>query len=96
MFDWEEHFYKCLSDQESEEDGPVLGEILAQEAWKERFSKRGLAFFYFIKYWVSYVEQSIDSRDVEWCYFPGFNRIIKGFLVEMKLRPLLEYPDALL
>ena len=95
MFDWEEHFYRCLPEQSDDEEGPALGEVLAEDAWKERFSKRGLAFFSFVKHWVSYVEHSTDSRDIEWRYFPGFNRILKGFLVEMKLRPLLEYPDAL-
>lgn len=55
---------------------------MAQDAWKERFIKRGLAFFYFIKYWVTYVESALPAgREVQWRYFPGYNRLLRGFFV---------------
>ena len=74
-----------------------LNDILAQDAWKERFIKRERAFFSFIKYWVGYVDITLQvSKDIHWRYFPGYNRLLKGFFVEMKLRPILEYPDALI
>jgi hypothetical protein len=37
-----------------------------------------------------------NSQYVEWIYFPGYTRLIRGFLVELKLRPIQEYPDAIL
>jgi hypothetical protein len=71
--------------------------VLAQDAWKERFVKRGLAFFYFIKYWAIYIEITLPAtKDIQWRYFPGYNRLLRGFFVEMKIRPILEYPDALM
>ena len=59
-------------------------------------SKRGIAFFYFVKYWVEYIESmAVKTKDIQWKYFPGYNKIIKCFLVELKKRSILEYPDAL-
>lgn len=37
-----------------------------------------------------------NYQDVEWAYFPGYNRLLRGFFVELKLRPILDYPDALI
>ena len=52
-----------------------LNDILAQDAWKERFIKRERAFFSFIKYWVGYVDITLQvSKDIHWRYFPGYNR----------------------
>lgn len=46
---------------------------------------------------MTYVESNLrNSKDIQWNYFPGYNRLLKGFFVELKLRPILEYPDALL
>ena len=74
-----------------------LADALALPAWRTRFTKRGLAFFYFLKYWVTYIESSLPGKkDVQWRYFPGYNRLLKGFFVEMKTRPIHQYPDALI
>lgn len=45
-------------------------------------SKRGIAFFYFVKYWVEYIESiAVKTKDIQWKYFPGYNKLIKCFLV---------------
>jgi hypothetical protein len=36
------------------------------------------------------------TKDIEWKFFPGYNKLLKGFLVEMKTRQILEYPDSLI
>ena len=98
MFDWEFHFYKYLRKNDRIENNSItIQEILSQETWKGRFVKRGLAFFYFLKYWVTYVESTLqDSHYTQWSYFPGYNKLIRAFLLELKVRPLLEYPDAII
>ena len=46
---------------------------------------------------VTFVDSNLlSSKDIQWNYFPGYNRLLKGFFVELKLRPILEYPDALI
>ena len=73
-----------------------IQELLAREDWKTRMTKRGIAFFYFVKYWIEYIESIVvKTKDVQWKYFPGYNKIVKCLLVEMKKRSILEYPDAL-
>ena len=59
-------------------------------------SKRGIAFFYLVKYWIEYIELIVvKTRDIQWKYFPGYNKIVRCILAEMKKRPILDYPDAL-
>jgi hypothetical protein len=98
LFDWEQHFYKWLPrDLELESEDISLNDTLAQAHWRDRFTRRGLAFFYFLKYWVTYIESSLpEKKDIQWRYFPGYNRLLKGFFAEMKTRPILQYPDALI
>lgn len=58
--------------------------------------KRGGAFFAFVRYWVSYIESVVvNSKHVSWRYFPGYNKILLGFLAEMKLRELQQYSEAM-
>lgn len=37
----------------------------------------------------------VNAKDIQWKYFPGYSKILKCFLSEMKKRPILEYPDIL-
>ena len=37
----------------------------------------------------------MKTKDVQWKYFPGYNKLVKCYLLEMKKRPIMEYPDAL-
>ena len=58
--------------------------------------KRGGAFFAFIRFWVSYVENiAVNSKHVMWRYFPGYNKILQSFLVEMKSRSVPEYSESM-
>jgi|JI6StandDraft_1071083.scaffolds.fasta_scaffold01575_25 hypothetical protein len=58
--------------------------------------KRGVAFFYFVFYWMKYVEQTlIISESVKWDYLPCYSQLVSAVLGEMRKRPLLAYPDSL-
>ena len=59
-------------------------------------SKRGVAYFLFIKEWANYVNQTIVSNEnIPWNELPDYLRMIKIFLNEFKFRPVNEYPDSL-
>ena len=97
LCDWDRNYHKCVEEEERYQ--AALHDIQAMldgEDWKIRMTKRGIAFFYFVKYWIEYIESIVvKAKDVQWKYFPGYNKIIKCFLLEMKKRPIIEYPDAL-
>jgi len=58
--------------------------------------KREGAFFAFVRYWVNYIEKIvINSKHLTWNYFPGYNKIIRSFMAEMKLRDIKNYPESL-
>ena len=97
LWDWGNSFHKCIEDQEkSKSIENDISNLLKNEKWQERLAKRGIAFFEFVKCWVEYVESIVvKTKDIQWKYFPGYNKLVKCFLVEMKNRPILEYPDAM-
>ena len=58
--------------------------------------KRRGAFFSFVRYWVNYVELiAVNPKHVNWKYFPGYNKIVHSFLVEMKFNKISHYSDAM-
>lgn len=58
--------------------------------------KRGIGFFFFIIYWVKYVETiAVISDNVRWNNIPGYTQLLKALLCEMKRRPVIDYPDSL-
>lgn len=97
MFDWENHFYRVIEKEEKygKTEGK-LAEMFRYNGWEERMRKRGGAFFAFIRFWVSYVENiAVNSKHVMWRYFPGYNKILQSFLVEMKSRSVPEYSESM-
>jgi hypothetical protein len=58
--------------------------------------KRGGAFFAFVKYWGNYVETiAINSKHINWRYFPGYNKILLSFMAEMKNKSIADYSDIM-
>ena len=58
--------------------------------------KRGIGFFFFITYWIKYVEKiAILSDNVKWQDLPGYPQLLRAILCEMKRRPIVDYPDSL-
>lgn len=69
---------------------------MEQREWIHRMEKRGVVFFYFVFYWMKYVEQTlIISESVKWEYLPCYNQLVGAILGEMRRRPILSYPDSL-
>jgi len=97
LFDWSNNFHRCIEHIDKYQiDNSDIEEILNREDWKFRMSKRGITFFQFLKCWVDYVETVVPKpKDIQWKYFPGYNKLLRCFLCEMKKRPILEYPDIL-
>ena len=91
LFDWGSGFHKCLENEEKNQDLDYsMSELLKKKEWKERISKRSTAFFYFVKYWVEYISSiAIKTKDIQWKYFPGYHKLIKCFLAELKKRSIL-------
>lgn len=36
------------------------------------------------------------AKTWKWSYFPGYTKIIRGFMVEMKKRRVMEYPQLMI
>lgn len=71
-------------------------ELLRTNDWEVRMKKRGGAFFAFVRYWVTYIESIVvNSKNLSWRYFPGYNKILLSFFAEMKLRPIQNYSEQM-
>lgn len=73
----------------------LLNRILATDRWKTRIQKRGVAFFLIVKQWAIYVKKTLVSNNVNWKDVPGYSKILKAVLLEMKEREINNYPEAL-
>lgn len=60
-----------------------------------RISKRGVAYFLIVKQWADYVKRALVRNSVNWMNVPGYKRILKSILIEMKERDVAYYPEAL-
>ncbi len=49
-----------------------------------------------MQYWCDYVESiAVNSKNLKWKHFPGYNKILHAFLVEMKKVELKDYTDRM-
>ncbi|KAL4468703.1 hypothetical protein ABPG74_005206 [Tetrahymena malaccensis] len=97
LFDWEQSFYRFLKTQErGEQHFNDLSAILNDTKWSYRMSKRGVAFFFFLTEWLQYVNKTVVVKDhVPWQDLPGYLTLLRAFLIELKSRDILQYPEAL-
>ena len=71
--------------------------MLNDEKWQKRFSKRGIAFYFFLNEWTKHVNKTVVIKDhVPWQDLPGYNVLIKNFLIELKKRDVKQLPEALI
>ena len=97
LFDWEQNFYSPMSGEDKyKQNISELVEILAEDSWKIRIEKRGGYFFYFIKYWILYVEKITSAKtNMPWSEIPGYETLLRAFIGEMQKRKISEYPDIM-
>ena len=92
MFDWQVHFYRSLPEERDEEYEAAMRE----ERWQRRMEKRGIAYFRFISQWANDVQRLFVHQHVPWQDIPGYNVILKSFLLELKERKVANYSEALI
>ena len=103
LFNWDREFYNVIPEvffiykQSSEKQQALafLKTTLDLKEWKARIKKRGLAFFSFVRNWASYVYRVTSKDTTPWQDIPGYATLVKGILYELKLRNIVNYPDAL-
>ena len=95
LFDWENNFYKFIETEDKYKNNiKELEQFLEENEWEKRINKRKGAFFSFVQYWCDYVESiAVNSKNLTWKHFPGYNRILHAFLVEMKNTDLVDFTD---
>lgn len=92
MLDWQQHFYHHLP----EENNPEYEAVITEERWQSRMEKRGIAYFRFISQWANDVKRLFVHQNVPWQDIPGYNIILKSFLLELKERRVENYSEALI
>lgn len=92
VFDWQLHFYRSLPEEKDEGYEAAMRE----ERWQRRMEKRGIAYFRFISQWANDVQRLFVHQHVPWQDIPGYNVILKSFLLELKERKVENYSEALI
>ena len=92
VFNWNP-FYSMIPDK-SVKIEPFMA-ALYQDAWRQKFQKRGMSFFRFFTAWLMHIHDQTCTQQVLWSEIAGYKILLKAFLIEMKEKPIVEYPDAL-
>ena len=87
--DWPRLFYALLNKNTSNI------KALDNEKWQQRISKRGLVFFRFIKKWARQINKEFVRANLPWNHIPGYNIVVKCFLIELKEREIDKYNEAM-
>ncbi|OMJ90926.1 hypothetical protein SteCoe_6590 [Stentor coeruleus] len=69
---------------------------MQKDDWRSRIEKRGIAFFTFFEEWIEHAHKQSGSQNFIWSCIPGYKILLKAFLIEMKERLIIEYPEALI
>ena len=72
-----------------------LKKTLDMQEWKNRIKRLDLAFFRFVANWAKYVVRVTSKDSTPWHDIPGYVKIVKAVLFQMKKREIKKYPDAL-
>jgi hypothetical protein len=64
--------------------------------WKRRITKRNGVFYTFLENLVEEIEYvSVVSKYIRWHCLPGYNRLLHGFLVELKHTRVIDYSERM-
>ena len=75
----------------------MLDSILDNPSWQEAFSKREEVFAVFLTEFAKGVNKSvIQIQYIPWQDIPGYNALIKHFLIELKKRDIKKLPKYLI
>ena len=73
-----------------------LVDVLIEDNWRIRIEKRGGYFFFFLKYWVMYVQRIPSMKaNIPWNDILGYECLVRAFVGEMDRRKVSEYPDIM-
>jgi hypothetical protein len=62
-----------------------------------QLSRRKTTFFYFVYCLIKRLEElGKKIKFMKWKYFPGYNKLVRSFLCEMKKKPVCLYPKVLI
>lgn len=75
---------------------PSCAAELKKKSWRSKIEKRGIAFFSFFENWLEHAHKQTVSQHFIWSNLPGYKSLLSSFLIELKERNIIEYPEALI
>ena len=97
IFNWEKEFFQYFKElPDYKENQIVLKEALGLENWRKKFMKRASGFFFFLQQLTVYIQKTVVVKEgIPYNDIPGYAKIIKTFLIELKERDIKAYPDSM-
>ncbi len=96
--DWEKNFYSYLKQEKKAHDlDLMLIDSFRDNLWFESVSEKRESFFIFIEYFTKKMaELSKRLKLIQYSYCPGYNKLVKTFLIEMKRKPITDYESCMI
>ncbi|CAD8211639.1 unnamed protein product [Paramecium pentaurelia] len=90
LFDWQSYFYNYLPSNLN------INAITmnSDEEWRRIITKRNTTFFFFVQALCLHIQQKFQKDIIPWKDIPGYRKILKALLCELKIRE--SYPDAMI
>lgn len=65
--------------------------------WKQVVGKKGSHYFMLIEDYISNASKVLGIHDINkyWSLIPGYDILVGSFILEMKIRKIVDYPDVL-
>lgn len=73
-----------------------MNRIEQNKKWQTRVKKRSLAYFQIVRRWAEFIQTTVQTNHLFWQDIPGYRQIVKSILLELKQRPIKDYPDSLI
>ena len=61
-----------------------------------RVKKRSLAYFQIVRRWAEFIQTTVQTNHLFWQDIPGYRVIVRSILLEIKQRPVTDFPDSLI
>lgn len=96
LLDWDKDFYNHIMNEDEFVTNKNKLAMMLQTGWRDKFRKKGVIFFYFIKEWCLYISQTLVVKNFNWHNIVGYDIIIKTFLEQMNNKEISKYSDIMI
>ena len=96
LVDWDKDFHVHINNTPGAADNKAMLFEILQSPWRDRFRKKGVVFFFFIKEWCLYIKKTLVVKNFDWQNIEGYDILVETFFEEFKKKAKGRCPDVVI